>query len=123
MRRWAGLEGSALAPDSRPASLPAFRRTSDKHHQDVQHSRARPSASRSSIGQRSGADTPRPPFVDVAESSAMSFLKRLFGGADSEPSGATMDRSDPVDIDADERARDLELARAEQDRLDELMQR
>ena len=54
----------------------------------------------------------------------MGFLKRLFGGGGSEPDGPTdTDPADPVDIDADERARDLELARGEQDRLDELRQR
>jgi hypothetical protein len=62
--------------------------------------------------------------VDVAESPAMGFLKRFFGGGGSEPDGPTdTDRADPGDIDADERARDLELARGEQDRLDELRQR
>ena len=60
----------------------------------------------------------------VAESAAMGFLKRLLGGtsAGSDPP-ATSDRADPVDIDAAERAYDLELARSEQDRLDELSQR
>jgi hypothetical protein len=54
----------------------------------------------------------------------MSFLKRFFGGGSSEPDGPTdTDPADSVDIDADERARDLELARGEQDRLDELRQR
>jgi hypothetical protein len=62
--------------------------------------------------------------VAVAQSLAMGFLKRLFGGAGS-GSGhpTTSDPADPVDIDAAERARDLELARGEQDRLDELSQR
>jgi hypothetical protein len=54
----------------------------------------------------------------------MGFLKRLFGGDSSESDGPTdTGPGDPVDIDADERARDLELARGEQDRLDELRQR
>ena len=54
----------------------------------------------------------------------MSFLKRLLGGSGSGSGGpATSDPADPVDIDAAERAYELELARAEQDRLDELSQR
>jgi hypothetical protein len=54
----------------------------------------------------------------------MGFLRRLFGGGSSDSDGPTKtDPVDPVDIDADERARDLELARGEQDRLDELRQR
>jgi hypothetical protein len=54
----------------------------------------------------------------------MGFLKRFLGGDGSEPDGPkTSDPADPVDIDAAERAYDLELARAEQDRLDELSQR
>jgi hypothetical protein len=54
----------------------------------------------------------------------MSFLKRFLGGGGSGSDDPT--NSDPVnsaDIDASERAYDLELARAEQDRLDELSQR
>ena len=54
----------------------------------------------------------------------MGFLKRIFGGAGSAPSEPTpVTATDPVDIDAAERAHDLELARSEQDRLDELSQR
>lgn len=53
----------------------------------------------------------------------MGFLKRLFGGAGSGSADRTTSDADPVDIDAAERARDLELARSEQDRLDELSQR
>ena len=46
------------------------------------------------------------------------------GGAGSGSDGpATSDPADPVDIDAAERAYELELARAEQDRLDDLSQR
>jgi hypothetical protein len=60
----------------------------------------------------------------VAESIAMSFLKRIFSGGQSGSDGPTDDdAADPVDFDAAERARDLELARSEQDRLDELSQR
>ena len=50
----------------------------------------------------------------------MGFLKRLLGGSD-EPTVA--DPVDPVAVEAEERAYELELARAEQDRLDELQQR
>jgi hypothetical protein len=54
----------------------------------------------------------------------MGFLKRILGGGHSGSSGpATSAPADPVDIDAAERARELELARAEQDRLDDLGQR
>ncbi len=50
----------------------------------------------------------------------MGFLKRLLGGGEPEPAAAPVD---PAQADADERAYELELARAEQDRLDELQQR
>jgi hypothetical protein len=50
----------------------------------------------------------------------MGFLKRLLGGAEPEPTAAPFDA---VQADADERAYELELARAEQDRLDDLQQR
>lgn len=54
----------------------------------------------------------------------MGFLKRLLGGTSPGPDDpATSDPADPIDIDAAERAYDLELARSEQDRLDELSQR
>ena len=64
----------------------------------------------------------------------MGFLRRIFGGGDSddaasrsqEPSrsgSATPARLDPRDADAAERAYELEIARAEQDRLDDLSQR
>ena len=54
----------------------------------------------------------------------MGFLKRLLGRAGSESGDpTTSDAADPVDMDAAERAHDLELARSEQDRLDELSQR
>lgn len=60
----------------------------------------------------------------VAESPAMGFLRRLLGGSGAGSDGpATSDPADPIDIDAAERAYDLELARSEQDRLDELSQR
>ena len=54
----------------------------------------------------------------------MGFLKRLFGGAGARSGDSTTsDPAEPVDVDAAERDRDLELARGEQDRLDELSQR
>jgi hypothetical protein len=54
----------------------------------------------------------------------MGFLKRFLGGDSAGPrEPTTADPADPVDIDAAERAYDLELARAEQDRLDDLSQR
>ncbi len=60
----------------------------------------------------------------MAESPAMGFLRRLFGGAGAgSDDPMTSDPTDAVDIDAAERAHDLELARGEQDRLDELSQR
>ena len=62
--------------------------------------------------------------VGVAELEAMGFLKRLFGGSSAgSDDPATSEPDDPIDIDAAERAYDLELARSEQDRLDELSQR
>ena len=55
---------------------------------------------------------------------ARGFLKRLLGGGVSGSDGPTTpEPDDPVDDDAAERAHDLELARSEQDRLDELAQR
>jgi hypothetical protein len=73
-----------------------------------------------SVGLRSAAGR----GVGVAQSVAMGFLRRLLGGAGSGSADPrTSDPADPVDIDAAERARDLELARGEQDRLDELSQR
>jgi hypothetical protein len=63
-------------------------------------------------------------FVGVAESTAMGFLKRIFGGGGTRSGNPPpVAPDDPVDIDAAERAYDLELARSEQDRLDELSQR
>ena len=60
----------------------------------------------------------------------MGFLRRLIGGenksddapASGEPSGDSATAS-AEEIDAEERARELELLRAEQDRLDELVLR
>jgi len=54
----------------------------------------------------------------------MGFLKRILGGGGSEPADAIASASAAaVDDDAAERAHDLDLARSEQDRLDELSQR
>jgi hypothetical protein len=62
------------------------------------------------------------------------FLRRLLGGDrdrnsptdeadDSGDSGDAAGPIEPVDVDADERARELELARFEQDRVDDLVRR
>lgn len=51
----------------------------------------------------------------------MGFLRRLLGG-----SGPGTDDSEPIDgaaIDEEERARELELARFDQDRIDDLVRR
>ncbi len=50
----------------------------------------------------------------------MGFLKRLLGGRDDRASGPP---ATPAEVEADERAYELELARAEQDRLTDLQQR
>ena len=69
-------------------------------------------------------DARRPAVVRMAQSLAMGFLKRLIGGGRSGSAGpTTSDPADPVDIDVAERAYELELAREEQDRLDDLSQR
>ena len=51
----------------------------------------------------------------------MGFLRRLFGGSETAPAPA--DRADPASIDAEERARDVELLREDHARLDDLAQR
>ena len=50
----------------------------------------------------------------------MGFLKRLLGGGDPQPESASFDQAE---VDADERARELELARFEQDRTPDLVRR
>jgi hypothetical protein len=50
----------------------------------------------------------------------MGFLRRLLGGQETPQ---TKPAPDPAAIDSEERARDLELLRAEQQRFDELTQR
>jgi hypothetical protein len=52
----------------------------------------------------------------------MAFLRRLLGGNQgSNPGEATL--PDPVDADASDREHELDVLRAEQERLDELAQR
>jgi hypothetical protein len=63
----------------------------------------------------------------------MGFLRRLFGGGEtsvpdedtqSDEAGTDADAPQPdIDIDASERAHELDLLRGEQERLDELTQR
>jgi hypothetical protein len=66
----------------------------------------------------------------------MGLLRRLFGGGnerhhgartttveDAAPAGAEVDPPTSDDVDAEERARELELLRGEQERLDELIVR
>ena len=59
----------------------------------------------------------------------MGFLRRLLGGndrpADDRDEGVAPDwsTSDAVDLDAEERARELELARFDQERVDDLVRR
>lgn len=65
----------------------------------------------------------------------MSFLRRVFGGHAAEPdasddgdreadgAGAADDEADGPDQDAEERARELDLLRSDQARLDELRRR
>ena len=50
----------------------------------------------------------------------MGFLRRLLGGESSAPDGKTPPADVPVQSEDDERARDLELLREDQDRLDDL---
>lgn len=50
----------------------------------------------------------------------MGFLRRLIGGADPAAAARPAEREE---LDADERAHELELARFEQDRTDELVRR
>ncbi len=58
----------------------------------------------------------------------MGFLKRLFGGSSETGQNATAPKSPaspttPTELDAEERAHELELAHSEQDRLSDLQQR
>ena len=56
----------------------------------------------------------------------MGFLRRVFGGGSSADEDQTREADAPIDraeLDSDERARELELARFDQDRLDDLVRR
>jgi hypothetical protein len=55
----------------------------------------------------------------------MGFLKRLFGGesGSDEPARRPATPATPAEVEADERAYELDLARSEQDRLTDLQQR
>jgi hypothetical protein len=52
----------------------------------------------------------------------MGFLKRLFGASSETGQDATAPAT-PAELDAEERAHELELAHSEQDRLSDLQQR
>jgi hypothetical protein len=58
----------------------------------------------------------------------VSFLRRLLGGKGNEDVGSDGARparrpADPAELDAEERARELELARFDQERTDDLVRR
>jgi hypothetical protein len=54
----------------------------------------------------------------------MGFLKRLFGdSSEADPADSPATPASPAQLDAEERAHELELARGEQDRLSDLQQR
>ena len=53
----------------------------------------------------------------------MGFLKRLLGGESGSTAEPPAPPATPADLDADERAHELDLARSEQDRLSDLQQR
>ena len=70
--------------------------------------------------------TSRPPASSACGtmSSTMGFLKRLFGGSsEAGPDEPPAAPATPAELDAEERAHELELARGEQDRLSDLQQR
>jgi hypothetical protein len=56
---------------------------------------------------------------------AVSILRRLFGGRERDEEGDVQDRDgdDPTRLEETERTHELELARNEQERLDDLQQR
>jgi len=55
---------------------------------------------------------------------SMGFLKRLLGGgSDSATDEPAPPPATPADVEADEKAHELDLARSEQDRLSDLQQR
>jgi hypothetical protein len=53
----------------------------------------------------------------------MGFLRRLLGGEQGSPPSETATPEDQQAVEADEKARDLELLREDQARLDDLAQR
>ena len=54
----------------------------------------------------------------------MGFLRRLLGGGRADPDAPDVEpEPDGAAVDADERARELELARFDQDRADDLVRR
>ena len=70
--------------------------------------------------------TSRPPasFALWHDGATMGFLKRLFGGSsETSPNEPPAAAPTPAELDAEERAHELELAHGEQDRLSDLQQR
>jgi hypothetical protein len=53
----------------------------------------------------------------------MAFLRRLFGSGGPPDEAEATAPADPAELDAEEREHELEVLRAEQERLDELTQR
>jgi hypothetical protein len=53
----------------------------------------------------------------------MGFLRRLLGGGETHPDKREAASIDPAELDAAEREHELEMLRADQERLDELTQR
>ena len=53
----------------------------------------------------------------------MEFLRRILGGGDRPADAVPAEPVDPAELDAFERQHELDIARGEQDRLDELQQR
>jgi hypothetical protein len=53
----------------------------------------------------------------------MSFLRRIFGGSSLDEGAPDASPPDRAALDEEERARELELARFDQDRLDDLVRR
>jgi hypothetical protein len=53
----------------------------------------------------------------------MGFLRRLLGGGETDPDESEAASIDPAELDAAEREHELEMLRADQERLDELTQR
>jgi hypothetical protein len=53
----------------------------------------------------------------------MGFLRRLLGGGETHPAEPEAASMDPAELDAAEREHELEMLRADQERLDELTQR